>query len=100
LSRFARGDPRTLPAEQARAAVREAVSGLADEARARLAEIRGLARAAPRQAALAAFLPLALIEPYLRALESPRHDPLAAHTDISPLVRVARLWLAKWRGRV
>ncbi len=34
------------------------------------------------------FLPLAPIEPYLRAIESPRHDALTGLAEISPLTRV------------
>jgi hypothetical protein len=40
------------------------------------------------------------VEPYLRALESRRRDPLLEPADISPLTRVSKLWLASLRGRV
>lgn len=44
-------------------------------------------------------LPLALVEPYLRALESSGHDPLRDLTDIAPLTRVVRLGWARVWGR-
>jgi phytoene synthase len=47
-----------------------------------------------------AVLPVALVEPYLRALQKPGHDPWMMPTDISPLVRVWRLWRAHLTGRV
>jgi phytoene synthase len=98
-SRFPAHDPRDLPETEARAAVKAAITVLAKEAREALAEARTALRAAPA-AVRPAFLPLALIEPYLRALESPGHDPLRDVADISPLVRVVRLWLANAGARV
>jgi phytoene synthase len=47
----------------------------------------------------AAFLPLALVEPYLRALERPGRDLLRGAVEIVPLVRVYRIAMAHWRGR-
>jgi phytoene synthase len=47
-----------------------------------------------------AFLPLALVEPYLRALERPGRDPLRGAAEIVPLVRVCRIMVAHWLGRV
>lgn len=63
-----------------------------DRARRQLVETR--ARIMP------AVLPLALVEPYLRALQKPGHDAWLTPTDISPLVRVWRLWRAHVSGRV
>lgn len=93
------GDPRMLPETEARAAARQLVASLCDEAREALAASRAALESAPA-AMRPAFLPLALVEPYLRALEKPDHDPLREIADISPLTRVARLWLANMRGRV
>jgi phytoene synthase len=98
-SRLADRDPRNLPESEARSAANALVATLAKEAREVFAEARTALRAAPA-AVRPAFLPLALVEPYLRALENPGHDPLRDIADISPLVRVRRLWLAKLRARV
>jgi len=46
-----------------------------------------------------AFLPLALVESYLRALERPGRDVLRQPADIAPLTRVARIAAAHWLGR-
>jgi phytoene synthase len=48
----------------------------------------------------AAFLPLALVEPYLRALERPGRDLLRGSAEILPLTRVWRLMVAHWLGRI
>jgi phytoene synthase len=52
----------------------------------------------PRKARVA-FLPLALVEPYLRALERPGRDVLRQPADIAPLTRVGRIAVAHWLGR-
>jgi phytoene synthase len=70
-----------------------------DGARAWLAEARRLAPAAPR-GVLPAILPLALVEPYLAALERLGPGIARDRADISPLTRVWRLWRASARGRV
>ncbi len=93
------GDPRQLAQDPARAAARRIAQALSEEAS---AVPRGFPRLfkGPSPAAIPAFLPLALIEPYLRAIESPRHDVLTGLAEISPLTRVFRLWRAYWRGRI
>lgn len=93
------GDPRQLAEAPARAAASSLVSALSREARQALAAFRAEASGLPTRA-FPVFLPLALIEPYLRAIESPRHDALRGLAEISPLTRVFRLWLAHWRGRI
>jgi phytoene synthase len=93
------GDPRQLAQDPARAAARHIASRLGDEARRSLAAFR-TAESSLTPIALPAFLPLALIEPYLRAIESPRHDALTGLAEISPLTRVFRLWRARWRSRI
>jgi phytoene synthase len=98
-TRFTGSDPRLLPRLKAAAAMRDLTIELAVEARARLGKARAAAEAREARAPLAAFLPLALVEPYLRALGSPSHDPLVGFADISPLTRVSRLWWARWRQR-
>jgi 15-cis-phytoene synthase len=68
------------------------LTGMRHEARTALAEARPAIRALPAPAQ-AAFQPLALVEPYLDALE--RAEPLAPRPTINP---VYRLWrLATWR---
>lgn len=47
-----------------------------------------------------ALLPVALLEPYLRALEAKEHDPLRDVAQIAPLTRISRLTWAHWRGRL
>jgi 15-cis-phytoene synthase len=47
-----------------------------------------------------AFLPLALVEPYLRALEKPGQNPLRDLAEIAPLRRIWRIGRAHWLGRM
>ena len=56
-------------------------------------------RALPKQA-LAPFLPLALVAPYLKALAAPGHHPLRDIAQINPLMRYGLIWRAHLRGRV
>lgn len=98
LSRLAGIDPRS-GGEQAEARVREATGVLMDEARAAFQRARELFAAAERPTQ-AAVLPLALVEPYLRALQRPGRDTLRQPAEISPLVRAGALWLARWRRTV
>jgi phytoene synthase len=75
-----------------------------------LADLRGEARRSlvtgrqhvanlPREAR-AAFLPLALVESYLRALERPGRDLLRGVAEIAPLTRVVKIAMAHWLGRI
>jgi 15-cis-phytoene synthase len=85
-----------------RAAVRAGESdneALHHEARGWLKEVRLRAAAAPR-AVIPAILPVALVEPYLAALERPGPGLFRRTADISPLTRVWRLWRAGVLGRV
>ena len=79
------------------------IAGLLDalhaEARAELAEARGHVANLPRELRLA-FLPLALVETYLRALERPGRDVLRAPAGIAPLTRVFKIAAAHWLGRL
>lgn len=68
-------------------------------ARSWLKEARLRAHDAPRSAR-PAVLPLALVEPYLAALERLGPDIARQRADISPLTRVWRLWLASALRRV
>ncbi len=67
------------------------LNGLASEARHHLAEARRLGSGLLR-AQHVAVLPLAVVEPYLQALERKRRDPLRDPLEISPLRRVWTLW--------
>ena len=73
-------------------------SPLLAEARASLAEAL---RLAPLSSAtmLQAILPVALVEPYLRALQGLGSKIAFEQATISPLSRVWRIWFAKRRGR-
>jgi phytoene synthase len=51
-------------------------------------------------AAMPAVLPVALVEPYLAALERLGPDIVSERADISPLTRVWRLWWASVRGKI
>lgn len=94
-------DPRGADEGVAREAVRAFSQLLAAEARAHLARFRGdQSRVGPEGRLLAAYLPVCLVEPYLKAVLRPRRDALLELADISPLSRVARLWFARWRGKV
>jgi phytoene synthase len=64
-----------------------------------LTEARRRAASAPG-AINAAILPVALVEPYLAALEGLGPDLARATADISPLTRVWRLWRASLLGRI
>ncbi|HEX9881850.1 MAG TPA: squalene/phytoene synthase family protein, partial [Hyphomicrobium sp.] len=76
-----------------------AVRPILDAARVRVGEARQRLPAAPA-AVLPAMLPVALVEPYLAALQRLGPDIAREKADISPLTRVWRLWRASVRGRI
>lgn len=84
---------------EVRAAVAAAQARLSELARSELLRARGLGGKVGRPV-LAAALPAALIEPYLRALQKPGRDVLREPADIAPLRRAAGLWLASVRARI
>jgi phytoene synthase len=92
-------DPRGLAQSEARDAVRALTDLLVEEARKALLAYRSGQKRVAGQA-LAAFLPVSLVEPYLKAASRPGRDALLEVADISPLSRVARLWFAHWRGKI
>jgi len=94
-----KGDPRGLAEEGARDVLRRLNGRLADEASAALARFRAAQRRAGARLS-PAFLSLSLVQPYLRAVQAPKRDPLREPADISPLSRVTRLWFAHWHGAV
>jgi phytoene synthase len=72
---------------------------LLQQAKAELTKARQLATAAPATI-LPAILPLALVEPYLAALEGIGSHVADQRADISPITRVWRLLKASTLGRV
>lgn len=79
---------------------RSALAEHIGSARTHLADARRELRQAAIRGCFRVFLPLALVEPYLRALERGGHDALRQLAGISPLTRVGRLAWARWRGRI
>jgi 15-cis-phytoene synthase len=79
--------------------VAELFASLCAEARTGLATSRQHVANLPRHIRLA-FLPLALVETYLRALERPGRDVLRTPAAIAPLTRVCRIAAAHWLGRI
>jgi 15-cis-phytoene synthase len=89
--------PADLEAGVAPDRLRPLIRDLAEEARRQLAKARdGWRRLTGAERA--ALLPLALVEPYLRALERPGLNPLRESAEILPLRRVWRLWWARRSG--
>jgi 15-cis-phytoene synthase len=75
------------------------LADLRAEARVRLVAARQhVAQLSPNLRA--AFLPLALVESYLRALERQRGNPLRQETGIAPVTRIARIAMGHWLGRI
>lgn len=88
----------SLRAGAAGAAGEMLLRGLAADTRQRLNNVRAQFRRA-EPLARATILPVALIEPYLRALERAGHDPRRVE-DVAPFTRVWRLWLAHRLGKL
>lgn len=74
------------------------LAGLIEAARRHLSEARGYDRNLNR-AQHKAFLPLAVVEPYLRAFQRGRRDPLREPLEITPLSRVWALFRSNVTGR-
>ena len=100
-SRLAAADvtrPELLAAEDGRK-VTDLLAGLRDEVRTSLLTSRQCVANLPREARTA-FLPLALVQSYLRALERPGRDLLRTPVELTPLTRVLRIAMAHWLGRI
>jgi 15-cis-phytoene synthase len=69
------------------------------EARASLVASRQHVAQLPRELRVA-FLPLALVESYLRALERQRGDSLRQEAGIAPITRITKIAAAHWLGRI
>jgi phytoene synthase len=87
-----------LWSSQAQSRAAGLVANLCGEARAALARSRQLATNLPR-AVGPAFLPLALVETYLRALEEQVRSNPRSPPRVAPLRRVWRMAVAHWLGR-
>ena len=74
------------------------LAGLHAQARASVVSGRQHVAELPRNVRVA-FLPLALVESYLRALERLGRDSLRQSATIAPLTRIARIAAAHWLGR-
>ena len=83
----------------AKDAWRPAVARICAVARAHLSPVAAAFPSLPN-ALKSALLPIALVEPYLRALERDGHDPAQEIAEVAPLVRTARLGWAHVRGRI
>jgi len=83
--------------ELAAASWRPQIDWMAGEARAALATVKAQLTGQSRDLKTA-LLPLALIEPYFRALQNPRHEPSRDLVDIAPLARLWRIARAHWTG--
>ncbi len=84
-------------ASEVTAAVETVVEDLRDLARAALGEARAVLRGLPRRVRVA-LLPLAMVEPYLRAQSG--GESLGSMVMVSPLSRIVRIGMAHWTGRV
>jgi 15-cis-phytoene synthase len=80
-------------------AVRQLLAGLACQARRMLATARQTVHRMPRPMRVA-FLPLALVEPYLAACEQQDRDPLHQVCEVTPIVRLCRIAIGHWLGRI
>lgn len=100
LSQLAAADltPEELLAGADEAKVRRLLGACIGQARDSLGTARRCASALPA-ASRAAFLPLAVVEPYLRALERPGRDLTREEARLAPLVRVCRIGAAHLFGR-
>ena len=78
---------------------RPRIAWLSAEAAAALGAMRHQLAGHPR-VLTTALLPLALVEPYFRALEKARNDPARDIVEISPIASLWRVACAHWSGRI
>jgi len=91
--------PAQLLAGEGGARAASLLAGLGDEVRSSIVTSRQHVANLPREARTA-FLPLALVQSYLRALDRPGRDLLRGPAEIAPLTRIMRIAMAHWLGRV
>lgn len=89
-------DPENIPSDGKY--WRSYVSEMAADAQAELANIRA-APPIPKQQRTA-ILPVALVEPYFRALKNPQAEPARDIVEIAPLSRLWHIARVQWSGRV
>ena len=75
------------------------IAWLAGEAAEAIGAVRRHLAGKPR-AFVTALLPLALVEPYFRALQKAGHEPARDIVEIAPLARLWRIAWAHWTGRL
>ncbi|WP_414463094.1 squalene/phytoene synthase family protein [Hyphomicrobium sp. DY-1] len=78
---------------------RPQIAWMAAEGRRGLADVRRHLTGKPRLFTTA-LLPLALVEPYFRALQRPRHEPAREIVDVAPMARLWRIARAQWSGGI
>lgn len=78
---------------------RPQMSWLAEEGRRGLRDVRRHLTGKPR-VFTTSLLPLALVEPYFRALQEPGHEPARDIVEIAPIARLWRIARAHWSGRL
>jgi phytoene synthase len=91
--------PGDLPNEGSIPQIAAVLAQLLAEARDALAAARRLYRALPRVQRVA-VLPVALVEPYLRALENVERNPLRDIAELTPLQRIWPLFRSYWSGQL
>lgn len=97
--RLGGSDPRDLAPAERDLRLTEAIAALARESRLHLLRLRA-ARPALSRAMRTALLPVALIEPHLRALQKHGRDPLRHVVQLSLMRQVMAIWLSHHLGRV
>lgn len=90
-------DPETVFRGENTPELRAALDELRAHARHHLDRVRQAGADVP-EASRSAFLPLALVEPFLRKLEAPAFDPLKEVAELSQLRRQWLLWRASGKG--
>jgi phytoene synthase len=78
---------------------RPQIGWLVAEGRCALAGVRRHLAGKP-QILKTALLPLALVEPYFRALQHARHEPARDIVEFAPIARLWRIARARWSGRI
>ncbi len=92
-------DPEWLFAGKPSAALAAALADFREEAARELQRFREL-RPTLDEAVWPAFLPLALVEPYLKAMAAHSFEPLQTVAALNPLRRYWRIWRAAFLGAV
>jgi len=90
-------DPESVFRGEATPELQSVLSELRGHVRHHMGRVRQAASEVPHACANA-FLPLVLVEPFLKKLEAPGHDPLKQVAEISQLRRQWLLWRASGNG--